>query len=143
MNKYDGLNDCEKIKKARQYYREIEQREYLANCEYLESIEDDNRLVSTYKYEELGNNNLDDIYVDQLPHYSQFYDREVFASYTPYGIKMIDSRYIRAIQHMEKYSMTPERLAHIIKKDPHLHNVIKTNLLYNIKTYYKLDVLEN
>lgn len=43
----------------------------------------------------------EEIYVDQSSNYSEFYDRAVFSSYTPYGIKCIDSEFCSRIQNID------------------------------------------
>ena len=73
---------------------------------------------------------MDKIYVDQATENSYYGDRHFFAAYTPVGIKKLDSNYIKAIQEGKVDS---DFLTKQIRKNPHLHPLIKENLLYNLK----------
>jgi len=49
----------------------------------------------------------------------------------PYGLQLMEGWMIRQIIHGSKF--TKKELAKMIKHNLHLHNVIKTNLLINLK----------
>lgn len=72
---------------------------------------------------------IGDYYVDQSPNIGMY----VSSIFTSYGIKIIDSWFSRQIINGCKYSK--KQLEKMIKVNPHLHNIIKTNLLDNL--YYK------
>ena len=59
------------------------------------------------------------------------------SSYTPYGIKQIESWFITQIQKLgtnkEKYKA--QDLENLILRNPHLHEVIKSNLISNLSSY--------
>lgn len=65
---------------------------------------------------------MEELYLD----YGMFSDTYIFAAYTPYGIKLMDAEYCRRI-------IAGEDCSEEIKKNPHLHPVIKENLLHNIE----------
>lgn len=94
--------------------------------------------LDTFKFELLGKSDIDDIYIDQAPQYSRIYDRTISSVYTPLGIRNIDSFYIKEIQD-ENRKTDPVTLAKMIRHCPNIHNVIKTNLLDNLKSYSGYD----
>lgn len=59
-------------------------------------------------------------------------DGFIFAAYTPYGIKLMDKAYCERI-------VKGEDCSNEIKENPHLHPVIKENLLYNIELRRNFD----
>ncbi len=72
---------------------------------------------------------MDAVYVDQAPSYGF-----VFSCYTPAGIKGLDGQFIRRIRmvnprHADKVAVLREDIIH----NPHLHWVIKHNLLFNLE----------
>lgn len=72
------------------------------------------------------------LYRDQAPLRTPF----VSAAYTPHGIQMLDSRFgqaIRAASTLEDCRY----IANKIRKNPHLHNDIKRNLMFNLGNYRK------
>ena len=80
---------------------------------------------------------IDEFYRDQAPHNSKFYDREINCFYLQLGIKRMDiwmGKQIRKLGTPEA-KFSADKLRELIKANPHLHNVIKTNLLDNLKTY--------
>jgi hypothetical protein len=92
---------------------------------------------------------VDSLYLDRSPHYSRFFDRQMFSCYTPHGIREIDGWFIAEIQsynrhthenpkdprpaRRSRYGFTADKLSLAIRRNPHLHNIIKTNLLENLR----------
>ena len=70
-------------------------------------------------------------FTDQSGSIIDIYDRRITSFLLPYGIKIIDSWFSKQIQSECKYSK--EELKNMIRRNPHLHNVIKTDLLSNLK----------
>lgn len=62
-------------------------------------------------------------------------DRRVEASYTSWGIKLIDTAFCKAIQRYGQgdTSFTYKELENMILTQPHLHELIKANLIYCLK----------
>lgn len=83
--------------------------------------------------------NIDNYYVDQAGVQSTYVaDRSISNIYLPLGLKRIESWYIREIQrwnssYLLRGGYHKEELIDFIKGNPHLHNVIKTNLIHNLK----------
>lgn len=70
-------------------------------------------------------------YIDQSPKFGC-----VHSFYLPYGLKRMESWYIDQI--LNKYpTYTKEQMELLIKCNPHLHNIIKTNLLNNLENARK------
>lgn len=97
--------------------------------------------LDTFEFELLGDNDIDDIYIDQAPKHARVYDRYISSVYTPVGIRNIDSFYIKEIQD-ENRKTDPITLAKMIRHCPNLHNIIKTNLLDNLKNRTCIDVFD-
>lgn len=57
---------------------------------------------------------VDELYIDQAMVSNNFGNRGVFAAYTPYGIKQIDSGFIRRIQDIQR---GPEQAVERIKNE--------------------------
>ncbi len=77
------------------------------------------------EYPEKGVDIKEKYYIDQAPRLGQY----VYSLYTPHGINQIDSWFTKHIsQGSDKV-----KLEFMIKRNVHLHNVIKTNLLENLK----------
>lgn len=74
------------------------------------------------------------MHIDQAAVHSWWGERTFFASYTPYGIKQLDGEYCKRICNLNE---DPEKLKKEIKENPHLHKLIKQNLLLNLKNYAK------
>lgn len=74
----------------------------------------------TFKKQMPNGGNID--YSDQSPTWCSFY--------TMHGISQIDSWFSKQIQYGSKHSK--EDLEKMIRRNPHLHNLIKTNLLINL-----------
>lgn len=74
---------------------------------------------------------IDMWYIDQSPQYGV-----VSSTFTPWGIKRMESWYIDQIQKGYP-SYTKEQMELLIKCNPHLHNIIKTNLLNNLENAKK------
>ena len=72
-----------------------------------------------------------DTFKRTYPKTKDIYDRRITSFLLPYGIKIIDSWFSKQIQSESKYSK--EELKNMIRRNPHLHNVIKTDLLSNLK----------
>lgn len=66
-------------------------------------------------------------YLDQSPKYGI-----VSSAFTPWGIKQMASWYIDQIQ-LGYPTYTKEQMVNFIKCNPHLHNIIKTDLLNNLE----------
>lgn len=106
-------------------------------CNHLCFVEEK---IKTYKYELLGNKKIDEIYLDMCPNYCKGYP-SIFSCYLYVGIQRMDSWLSKQIQLREKCKFTPKQISEMIKYNYHLHNVIKTNLLENLKTYSGEDYL--
>lgn len=74
-----------------------------------------------------------DFYVDQAPTNSRYFDRTFFKAYTSYGIKNLSSWIVKQIIHKSKYDK--ETLEKMIKCNYHFHNIIKTDLIHNLRNY--------
>lgn len=73
---------------------------------------------------------ISNIYIDQVPHYGNF----VSSVYLEKGIKEIDSGFAKRIMNLnEDY----KKLEIEIQNNPHLHTMIKDNLIQNLKRYMK------
>jgi hypothetical protein len=98
-----------------------------------------NKKIAEHFKEELLKGDLNNYYVDQAGvNRAYFGDRCVSSVYLPLGLKRIESWFIREIlrwnnhNYIKKDGYTKEELTKFIKGNIHLHNVIKTNLLYNL-----------
>jgi hypothetical protein len=97
-----------------------------------------------------------ELYVDQAPKSTSFFDRRISSFYTPEGILRIDKRFMHRIMAFKEgkdfveysysyshkppkkeveriWSDTMESLTKDIKENPHLHPEIKANLLFNLR----------
>lgn len=81
---------------------------------------------------------MDSIYRDQAMVNTRGMGYNFFSAYLPYGIKKMDSWYSRQILAGFPKN-TPEHLEEMIRKNPHLHNIIKTNLIGNIHSKLKTE----
>ena len=72
---------------------------------------------------------LNAIYVDQAPSHNRFGYASFFTCYTPHGIHAIDNEFIRRIVHFRGTRKQRQALRNEIIHNPHLHGVIKRNLL--------------
>lgn len=89
--------------------------------------------------------NIGDYYVDQAPHNSQFFDKDFMAMHTPHGIRGIDSWFGRQIRSLDmrdgvigtESGVPVDELRDMVIANPHLHAVIKTDLLHNLGNYEK------
>jgi hypothetical protein len=62
----------------------------------------------------------------------------VTSLYLELGIRRMDAWMSREIRKGEKKSKyTKEQMEHMIKHNPHVHNIIKTNLLENLNNIWK------
>jgi hypothetical protein len=77
---------------------------------------------------------IDAIYVDQAMVNTHNRGFNFFSSYTPYGIKMIDTEYANRIKYTQE---DPKVLKKEILQNPHLHKEIKKNLIQNMNSYVK------
>lgn len=79
---------------------------------------------------------IEDIYVDQSQVFVKGFKKcpNIFSSYTAYGIKCIDSEYGRRICDTQE---DPKTLEKEIRNNPHLHKIIKDNLIQNLWSYVK------
>jgi len=79
----------------------------------------------------------EDHYFDHSARNVRIGERSISSFYTPYGIKIIDSWLSRQIKFGNPHPLyTKDGIANLIKRNPHLSNVIKTNLLSNLESYY-------
>ncbi len=76
------------------------------------------------------NEDATDYYIDQSMRNVVIADRRIISTFTPYGISGIDEWFSKQIRNDSKFSK--EELEQMIKRNPHLHNIIKTNLLSNL-----------
>jgi hypothetical protein len=108
--------------------------------------------------------NIDDLWVDQSITNVDVADRNFFAAYTPYGIKMIDSRFgwrirkllktddesikeVKRMSHLSEWGKeeyleyigeSPENIRNDILSNIHLHACIKKNLIENLDNYLRI-----
>lgn len=81
--------------------------------------------------------------VDQAPSRAQYFDRHFLSFLTPHGIRELDSWFGRQIRSLEprpgtvatESGVSPGELKDMILANPHLHDVIKTDLLHNLENY--------
>jgi len=85
-----------------------------------------------FKKEDFKNQNLDDIYIDQAYQYLKTPNFQTFSSYTPFGVKNLEGFFIKQITSFDESNYTKAELEQLILRNPHLHNIIKTNLLGNL-----------
>ena len=83
-----------------------------------------------FKEEYLGNRPIDDFYFDQAPYYNSFYNRTISSVFLKLGLQRMEYWMFKQITGNSEY--TKDELDEMIKRNPHLHNVIKTNLLDNL-----------
>ena len=77
-----------------------------------------------------------DIYKDQLNFNVKSSNLSVSSFYTSHGIKIFDTWYCKQIRDgYKKYSK--KQFKNLIINNPHLHNIIKTNLLENLNNLKK------
>lgn len=91
--------------------------------------------LESFEEEYCNERSSEEFYVDQAPINSRCFDRTFFSAYTPHGIRNLDSWMIKQITHESKYDK--ETLEKMIKCNYHLHNIIKTNLIDNLRNYKK------
>jgi len=92
------------------------------------------KVLKSFKKEYSTNGiDIDEYYVDQSPSRINCFDRSIFSSFLPTGIKRIDSWFSYHIINSDRSEYTNEELETFIKGNIHLHNIIKTNLLNNLK----------
>lgn len=73
------------------------------------------------------------VYRDQAVYHKHFLDRCFIAAYTPLGIQRREYGYIRRILDFKGTEEERKELEKEIRDDPHLHKVIKRNLIDNLK----------
>lgn len=76
--------------------------------------------------------NIDDPYVDQ----ARFLMPGFYVFYTPWGLKELEQNYINAIR-ASKSKKEDSAIKKAIQCNPHLHKIIKDNLILNIKIMRK------
>ena len=85
----------------------------------------------TYKEERPDKSvNIHDYYYDQ----SVYNGIGCVSAYLPMGISRMDTWMTNQILRGSKY--TKDELETMIRRNPHLHNIIKTNLLHNLNNLY-------
>ena len=75
---------------------------------------------------------VESFYVDQGINSTVLGDRMITSFNLPLGIKWIDKWFSQRIM---KRDYDPVFLEKLIRRNPHLHNVIKTNLINNLNNY--------
>lgn len=88
-----------------------------------------NQLNLPFTLDDAGGINA--VYIDQAPMFGC-----VSASYTPYGIKILDRDFIQEIKSFEGDKDAMEELKWRILNNTHLHYVIKQNLVANLERVY-------
>jgi hypothetical protein len=76
---------------------------------------------------------IDAVYVDQAPHHTGCRGYNFFACYTPEGIRRLDGEFCQRILAYKGGKREYRRIRWAILSNPHLHSVIKQNLLYNLE----------
>lgn len=81
----------------------------------------------------------EELYIDQAPYHTQYGDRTFFGCLLELGLKRKESWLIKQIQEHNdpnnSPTYSPEYIAKMIRCNPHLHNIIKTDLLKNLEIY--------
>ena len=85
----------------------------------------------TFKRTYPKSKDIENYYWDRAGRIVEIYDRRITSFLTQYGVQIIDTWFPKQIQGDSKYSK--EELKNMIRRNPHLHNVIKTNLLSNLR----------
>jgi len=88
----------------------------------------------TFK-EEYPSKDMSEYYVDQSIYNKHIAGLHLVSVYLPYGLQKIDNWFFYQLTNKSKYSLN--ELEKMIKVNPHLHNVIKTNLINNLKCIRK------
>lgn len=82
---------------------------------------------------------IKEVYTDQGPINTHFKGYSFGCWYSPHGIQQLESDYCRRIQGTNRYGdpidMNPTDIAQHIAEEPHLHRIIKDNLILNLKNY--------
>lgn len=90
-------------------------------------------IKDTFKEEYLKeDDDIDDIYIDQSYIYKKYNHVSFSSKFTPFGIKILESWMSNEIR-AEKSKYSYEELKKMIRINPHIHNIIKTNLLRNLE----------
>ncbi len=69
---------------------------------------------------------MEEVYLDQAKTFGY-----VYSTNTPHGIRQFDEFFGKQIRLGESSFYSKEELELLIRRNPHLHNIIKTNLIYN------------
>ncbi len=118
LRKLDRELTEEEHKLCSEYEMEIECTSYIGLPDlFKEEYMDENKSIKDYLFDHAPKNNI-------------YYDRKVVSFWTPFGISGIDSWFSKKIQ---SNNYDKELLVKMIRRNPHLSNCIKTNLLSNIK----------
>ncbi|MCK9447171.1 hypothetical protein M0Q50_09995 [bacterium] len=78
---------------------------------------------------------ISDLYRDQSIHNISYGERHIMSAYLEYGLKSMDSFFSNEIRLGKESKYTKDELKRMIRRNPHLHNLIKENLLDNLKRY--------
>lgn len=125
--------------------KKISDQETLLECRmYAERYQEGQQVMFLEQYPG-PDADFEEYYRDQAPYSTQYAHMSFGAVYTPHGIRGIDSWFGRQIRSLGKRDdkiltesdVTPEELRIMILANPHLHDVIKTNLLHNLSNYEK------
>lgn len=122
----DRLARIEEHEKIRKVEREVEME---CNCTKF-------FYFTTKKYKHSYPKKGEDIinyYYDQAASRVQIHDRVIASAWLPYGIQGMDSWYTNQILMGEESKYTPKQLENFIISNPHIHDVIKTNLIENLR----------
>jgi hypothetical protein len=76
---------------------------------------------------------MDVVYRDQAPTHNHYGDRCFFSALTPWGVKLREGGYIRRILDFQGNEEDRLGLEREIRDDPHLHRVIKSDLIRNLR----------
>ena len=90
------------------------------------------------KYPKIEKENTEEMeiaYCDHAVKNLKVGDRRISSFYTPYGISGIDGWFAKQIRNgQDRY--TKENMVRMIRRNPHLSNIIKTNLLDNLESIW-------
>lgn len=89
------------------------------------------------EYPKNRNDNIKDYCVDQAKSSVVYGDRRITSFLTPFGISEMESWFSKQIMMGESCKFNKKQLTKMIRRNPHLHNIIKTNLLDNLNSYEK------
>ena len=142
----EDLKIAEEYRNKRSYFSHTtpEEDQFIRNSELRFSAEFDIENLPDTFVEEYPDPKVRDIhsayYFDNSPRITKAYDREISSFYTQRGILQLDEWFSTQIRSK---SYDYELMTKMIRRNPHLHNIIKTNLLNNLNSIVSENVKGN